>query len=93
MPLVPVDTTTVKVIESDHRRKAVWFSTKTEGKDIYISDVPGMTNQDYKWNLRHPQILRIDRQNGFPERAFYAIGDGSCYLAVGFQNEEKERGE
>ena len=92
MPLVTVNTTPVKLIEHNSRRKCVWFSTKTADKDIYISDISGLTNADYKWNLRQGQFLVIDRQNGFPERAFYGIGDGTAYVAVGFQNEdERER--
>jgi len=91
MPLINVDATEVKLIEVDPRRKWVSFDNKTVGKDVYISDEPGISAIIYKWIIIKGERLIIDRVRGFPERAFYAVGDGSCQVAVGFQNDEEER--
>lgn len=91
MPLFNLNTTVKTLLEHDPKRKCVWITIKTAGKDVYISDIPGMTNADYKWNLQKGDMLVIDRQNGFPDRAFYGIGDGSVQVLIGSQNEDDKK--
>ena len=86
MPLLNVDSTEVKLIEDNPRRKWVSFTIKTDAKDVFIGDRP----KDPKWVLQKGDMLIIDRRFGFPERAFYATSDGSTQVMVGFQNDDEE---
>lgn len=91
MPLVAVNSTEVRLIKRDPRRKWVSFTVKTAAKDVFISDIPGITSTIYKWVIQKGDMLIITREFGFPESAFYAKSDGSTQVIVGFQNEEKQK--
>ena len=89
MPYFSIDGSK-KVIESNPKRKMVSFSMKTSGKFIYITDLPPATLTNCKWIVVHGSPLIIDRNNGFPERAYYAGASGTSELIVGFQNDDEE---
>lgn len=89
MVVLTITTTAQKVIEHNEKRKFIEFTNTHATQVIYLSDEPGPTSASAKWAILATKTLRIDREEGFPERAFYAIASGAgTGLAVGGQNEE-----
>jgi len=94
MPVVTVGTTPTKVLEADPRRKFVSFQNTSSltTTSVYLDDKPGpVKDVIQKWRLRPDTIFVIDRNMGYPERAFYAVASATARLLIGFQNDEETR--
>lgn len=88
MVLLSIGTTAVKLIENNSERKFIEFKNTHATQIVYISDEPNPDANSAKWELDPTEWLRITRQDGFPEKAFYAVANGaSTTLYLGFQNE------
>lgn len=89
MVLIGIGTSPQIVIEHNAKRKFVSFTNTHAAQTIYLSDDADPKTNTAKWAILSGETLIIDRQNGFPERAYYAIANGGgTDLMVGFQNEE-----
>jgi len=91
MPVIEVGTTPKKVAEHDPKRKFISFqnTSSLSTTSLYLDDQPNpVKDKVHKWRLRPDDIFIIDRNTGFPERAFYAVGSATVRLVIGFQNED-----
>jgi len=94
MPVIEVTTAVCKVIEADPKRKFISFQNTSSltTTSIYLDDQPGpVKDKVHKWRLRPDTIFVIDRNMGYPERAFYAVASATARLVIGFQNDDEER--
>jgi len=87
MPRITLSTTAVLLIENNPKRKFVSFTNIDNENYAFISDEGKPTQTSAKWSVPPNKTLIITRAIGFPDRAFYGVGDGSLHLLVGFQNE------
>ena len=90
MPVIEVTTTARTLIEHDPKRKFISFTNIDDSHYIFLSDVGKPTQTSAKWIVPMGETLIIDRNIGYPDRAFYAVSDGAAKVAVGFQNDDEE---